>query len=105
MAATAPPPVPSTDTAANCADPANTVADMSTACQAGIPAPTAKTPYDTPNTPTAATTGAAVSTTDLVRTNADTTVRDVVARGSHVDVSPRHRRRRQGVGATKASCH
>src|SRR5206468_5742481 len=59
MALTTVAPSFSSATEANWADPAKTVADISTDCQAGTPAVPASTPNDTPNTPTAATTGAA----------------------------------------------
>jgi hypothetical protein len=43
------PPAPSTETTANCAEPANVVADMTTAGAASMPAACASTPNDAPN--------------------------------------------------------
>jgi hypothetical protein len=48
MAAGAVPPESSTDAAANCAAPANVVADMNTAAAALSPAVSAKTPNESP---------------------------------------------------------
>ncbi len=58
MAARTPPPVPSTDAAANCADPANVVADMTTGATLPIPAASASTPNERPKTNALAAIGA-----------------------------------------------
>jgi hypothetical protein len=49
MAAAAVPPAPSTETMANWADPANVVADMTSAASESMPAAFARTPNDAPN--------------------------------------------------------
>ena len=53
MAASAVPPAPNTDTAANCAEPANVVALMATVANGSKPAERANTPNEAPNSPTA----------------------------------------------------
>jgi hypothetical protein len=58
MAAAAVPPAPSTDTIANCAEPANVVADRTIAASESIPAAVASTPNDAPNARTAGISGA-----------------------------------------------
>ena len=55
MAAATVPPVATIEIAANCADPAKTMADMTIACSSLIPASTASTPNDADtSTPAAA---------------------------------------------------
>ncbi len=49
MAETTPPPAPRIDAAANCADPAKVVADMTIASTDWIPDARASTPKDAPN--------------------------------------------------------
>jgi hypothetical protein len=43
------PPAPRTETIANCAEPANVVADMTSAASESIPAALARTPKEAPN--------------------------------------------------------
>jgi hypothetical protein len=52
-AGTTPPPAARMPTAANCADPAKTTADMTTAASAGKPRSVATTPKDRASTPEA----------------------------------------------------
>src|SRR5437773_4811536 len=52
-AVAAAPPACRTDVAANCADPANVVTDMTTGATPPMPAARARTPYDRPNPKTA----------------------------------------------------
>jgi hypothetical protein len=49
MAASAPPPVSSVEAAANCADPAKVVIDMTIAAAGPIPADPARSPKEAPN--------------------------------------------------------
>ena len=58
MAAAAPPAAPRIDTAANCPEPANVVADMTVAANAFTPAACARTPNDAPNMTAASAIGA-----------------------------------------------
>jgi hypothetical protein len=59
QAAATPPPVPSTDATANCAEPANVVADITTGASDPMPASRASTPKEMPNAPTATANGTA----------------------------------------------
>ena len=58
MAETTPPPAPRIDAAANCAEPANVVADMTIASTDSIPEVRASTPNEAPNTNAATPIGA-----------------------------------------------
>jgi hypothetical protein len=58
MAAATAPPDSSVDTTANCADPANVVADMTTAASASKPAAGARIPKEAPNAAAATAIGA-----------------------------------------------
>jgi hypothetical protein len=59
MAAAIPPPAERIEAIANCADPAKVVADITTDAVAPIPAASASTPKDIPNSTTATAKGAA----------------------------------------------
>src|SRR5687768_13632296 len=83
MAATAPPPAARTETAANCAAPANVVADMAMAASAVSPAARASTPNDSPNA------SAAIESGRAARTPARTLERETIRADHHRGCAPR----------------
>src|SRR5680860_614615 len=65
-AAAAPPPAVRIEAAANCADPANVVADIARARKGLNPADSASAPNDTPNAKTGAASGTAARAPELL---------------------------------------
>ena len=61
-AVAADPPAPRTETAANCADPAKVVTDITMGATLPIPAARASTPNEIPNAPTAIASGTTART-------------------------------------------